>query len=107
MLLAKGDLDAALAHLAVAHRKGPHFADALELTGETLLRKGEAAAAVAAFTEADRYAPKWGRNHLRWGEALARLGKAAPARAQWETAAQLGLSAADRARLTALQASPG
>jgi tetratricopeptide (TPR) repeat protein len=46
MLLRKGDLDDAIAKFESAHRKGPHFADPLEMWGEALTylnRKDEAA----------------------------------------------------------------
>ncbi len=102
-LLAKGDVDGAIAKLSQAHQKGPHFADPLELWGEALMRKGDVNGAVAKFREADKYAPRWGRNHLRWGEALARLGRAEAAKAQWRAAAGMDLSAADRAELAKVQ----
>ena len=100
MLLAKGDVNGAVAKFALARAKGPHFADALELCGEALLRKGDVLGAVAKFREADQNAPRWGRNHLRWGQALARLGHRDEARAQYRAAAQMDLSAADRIELT-------
>ena len=102
-LLAKGDLDRAIAKLALAHKKGPHFADPLELWGEALMRKGDFAGAVAKFAEADKDAPRWGKNHLRWGEALARLGRADEAKAKWGAAIGMDLSVADRAELTRVQ----
>ena len=92
--------------LAEAHRRGPRFADPLELWGEALMRKGDWAGAVARFAEADQHAPRWGRNHLRWGEALARLGRTDEARAQWRAAAGMDLSAADRAELARAQRQP-
>ena len=99
MLLAKGDVDAAIAKFALARAKGPHFADPMELWGEALMRKGDYAGAAAKFTEADKDAPNWGRNHLRWGQALAKLGRADAAGAQWRAAAGMELTAADRAEL--------
>ena len=74
MLLAKGDLDGAIAKLQLAHEKGPHYADALELWGEALMRKGDDAGAAAKFAEADKYAPHWDRNHAMWRQALAKAG---------------------------------
>ncbi len=97
--LARGDVDGAIAELTLAHAKGPHFADPLELWGEALMRKGDFAAAAAKFAEADKYAPKWGRNHLRWGEALLRAGRYADARRQFEATSGLDLNAPDRAAL--------
>ena len=101
-LLAKGDVDGAIARLSQAHQASPHFADPLELWGEALLRKGDASGAAAKFAEADRYAPRWGRNHLRWGQALAKQGKVEAAQAQWRAASGMDLSAADGASLQGL-----
>ena len=102
--LARGDVDGAIAELSLAHSKGPHFPDPLELWGEALMKKkGDFAGAAAKFAEADRYAPHWGRNHLRWGEALARLGRAGEASAQWRAAAGMDLSPTDRAELVRVQ----
>jgi tetratricopeptide (TPR) repeat protein len=98
-LLAEGDLDGAIAKLAEAHRKSPHYADPVELWGEALMRKGDFAGAVAKFAAADKEAPRWGRNHLRWGEALLRSGRYAEARAQFEAANGMDLSRPDRAAL--------
>ncbi len=103
-LLAKGDVDGAIAKLKEANRKGPRFADPLELWGEALMRKGDFNGAVAKFKAADEHAPLWGRNHLRWGQALSRLGRTEDARAQWAASAGLDLSAADRAELAGMQA---
>ena len=97
--LARGDPDGAIAMLKTANATGPRFADPLELWGEALMRKGEVAGAVDRFRRADLYAPRWGRNHLRWGEALLRGGDSAKAKAQFQIAAGLDLSAADRAAL--------
>ena len=99
MLLAKGDLDGALAKFARAHATSPHFADPEELRGEALVRKGDVPGAAEAFAAADKDAPRWGRNHLLWGEALARLGRRDEARAQFDVAAGLELAADDRAEL--------
>jgi tetratricopeptide (TPR) repeat protein len=103
-LLAKGDLDGAIAELKEAHRRGPHYADPLELWGEALMRKGEYAGATAKFAEADKDAPRWGRNHLRWGEALMLSGRYREGRAQYEIANGLDLSVPDRAALNVLLA---
>ena len=99
MLMAKGDVGAAIARLKLANQAGPHYADVLELWGEALMRQGDFRGAAAKFRAADENAPHWGRNHLRWGEALARQGEADAAQAQWRTAAALDLSVADRAEL--------
>jgi tetratricopeptide (TPR) repeat protein len=70
MLMAKGDLDGAIAKFESANQKGPHFADPLEMWGEALMRKNRSDLALAKFEEAAKYAPNWGRLHLKWGEAL-------------------------------------
>ena len=103
-LLAKGDVDGAIAKLTLAHRKGPHYADPLELWGEALMRKWDFAGAVAKFAEADKDAPRWGRNHMLWGESLMLWGRYAEARAQYEAANGMDLSAPDRAALNVLLA---
>jgi tetratricopeptide (TPR) repeat protein len=103
-LLARGDLDGAIAQAREGHRRGPHFADPLELWGEALLRKGDYAAAGGKFAEADAHAPRWGRNHMLWGEALMLSGRYAEARAQYQIANGLDLSAGDRAALKVLLA---
>ena len=104
MLLAKGDVDGAIARLQHASRAGPGFADPLELWGEALMKKGDVGAAAGSFSRADKFAPHWGRNHLRWGEALSRLGRVDEAKAQWRAAAGAELSPADRAELARVQA---
>jgi tetratricopeptide (TPR) repeat protein len=57
MLMAKGDLDGAIAKFASAHRKGPHFADPLEMWGEALIARNRSDLAVEKFEEAAKYAP--------------------------------------------------
>jgi tetratricopeptide (TPR) repeat protein len=102
LLLDRGDVDGAITKLREAHRRGPHFADPLELWGEALTKKGDYSGAVARFAEADQYAPRWGRNHLRWGEALMFAGRYGEARRQYEAANGLELSRPDRAALNVL-----
>jgi tetratricopeptide (TPR) repeat protein len=90
MLMAKGDLDGAIAKFQVANAKGPHFADPLEMWGESLILKNRSDLALAKFAEANKYAPNWGRLHLEWGEALnqfsaaERLEESVPDRAELE-----------------------
>jgi Flp pilus assembly protein TadD len=97
--LERGDNDGAIALFDIAHSKGPHFADALEMWGEALMAKADFSGAVEKFIEADRFAPNWGRNHLRWGLALARLGRQDDAKRQFSAASGLDLSASDRSML--------
>jgi tetratricopeptide (TPR) repeat protein len=75
MLMAKGDLDGAIAKFASAHRKGPHFADPLEMWGEALIARNRSDLAVEKFEEAAKYAPNWKRLHRKWGEALSYAGR--------------------------------
>jgi tetratricopeptide (TPR) repeat protein len=103
VLLWRGDLDAAIAKLGVAHAKGPRFADPLELWGEALIAKNRSDLALAKFAEAARYAPNWGRLHLKWGEALLWSGDAGGARKQFALAASLFLTPAERAQLDSMQ----
>jgi tetratricopeptide (TPR) repeat protein len=100
MLLMTGNVDGAIARFAVAHQRGPHFADPLEMWGEALMQENRSDLALAKFEEADKYAPNWGRLHLKWGEALGYVGRKDEARKQFAIATHLDLSAADRAALT-------
>jgi tetratricopeptide (TPR) repeat protein len=59
MLLAKGDLEGAIANFESAHRRTRHFADALKGWGDGLARQGRTKAALAKFDEALDYAPNW------------------------------------------------
>jgi hypothetical protein len=97
MLLAKGEVEGAIAKFQTAHAAGPHFADPLELWGEALMAQNRSDLALAKFAEAARYAPNWGRLHLKWGEALIYAGKKDAAQAQFALAADL--TAAEKAEL--------
>jgi tetratricopeptide (TPR) repeat protein len=103
MLLRKGDDDGAIVKFETAHAKGPHFADPLEMWGEALMQRNRSDLALAKFAEANKYAPNWGRLHLEWGKALMWSGDKAGAQKQFGIAAQLGLSAADRAVLATVR----
>jgi tetratricopeptide (TPR) repeat protein len=99
MLLAKGDVDGAIAKFESAHAKGPHFADPLEMWGEVLMLKNRSELALAKFEEADKYAPNWGRLHLKWGEALLWTGDKAEARKQFDLVRSLDLTASEKSEL--------
>ena len=103
MLLKKGDIAGSIAKFEAAVDRGPRYADPLELWGEALMRENRSDLALAKFEAANRFAPNWGRLHLEWGSALLYLGRTDEARAQWARAAQLDLTPADRAKLSALQ----
>jgi len=98
-LLARGEYDAAIAKFAMAHEKGTHFADPLEMWGEALMQKNRSDLALAKFEEADNDAPNWGRLHLEWGKALSYLGKRDEADSQFAIASHLYLNPADAASL--------
>jgi len=100
MLLAKSDLDGAIAKFKVANKKGPHFADPLELWGEALIAKNRSDLALEKFAEADKYAPNWGRLHLKWGEALFYSGRRPEAQKQFAIAAHLDLTPAEKSQLS-------
>jgi tetratricopeptide (TPR) repeat protein len=100
MLMAKGDLDGAIAKFESAHAKGPRFADPLEMWGEALIRKNRSDLALAKFAEADKYAPKWGRLHLKWGEALLWSGDKAGAEKQFALARALDLVMSEKSELS-------
>jgi len=99
MLMAKGDYDGAIAKSALAHEKGPHFADALELWGEALVAKNRSDLALAKFEEAAKYAPNWGRLRLKWGEALWWSGDKDSAQKQFAVAATLDLTPSEKSEL--------
>ncbi|HEY5047599.1 MAG TPA: hypothetical protein VII49_06230 [Rhizomicrobium sp.] len=100
MLLAKGDADSAIEKLKEANRKGPHFADPLEMWGEALMLKNRSGPALAKFEEANKYAPNWGHLHLKWGEALFYTGRKDEARKHFATAAGLDLSPSEKSELS-------
>ena len=102
-LLARGDVDGAIAKFSAAHAKGPHFADPLELWGEALIAKNRSDLALAKFAEAARFAPNWGRLHLKWGEALWWSGREGEARAEFTKAAALDLASGERTQLGAFR----
>jgi tetratricopeptide (TPR) repeat protein len=99
MRMARGEFDAAIAKFALAHAKGPHFADPLEMWGEALMQKNRSDLALAKFEEANKYAPNWGRLHREWGRALLYTGNRAEAQKQLVLAARLDLSGAALVRL--------
>jgi tetratricopeptide (TPR) repeat protein len=99
-LLARGKPDAAIDNFQTANKKGPHFADPLEMWGEALMAKNQSHLALEKFAEAEKYAPNWGRLHLKWGEALVYAGKKDDAKAQFARAAQLDLTTTDKAELS-------
>ena len=103
MLLHKGDLDGAITKLAQANKKGPHFADPLEMWGEALIAKNRSDLALAKFEEANKYAPNWGRLHLKWGEALYYAGKKGEAQRQFATAAMLDLTGGEKYELARME----
>ncbi len=107
MLLRKGDYDGAIAQLKVAHEKGPHFADPLEMWGEALIAKSRSDLALAKFEEAAKYAPNWGRLHLKWGEALLWSGEKAGAQKQFAIASHLDLTPAERVQLARMEVRHG
>ncbi len=99
MLMAKGDLDGAIAKFESAHQKGPHFADPLEMWGEALIAKNRSDLALTKFEEAAKYAPNWGRLHLKRGEALWWSGHHDEAKKQFAIASRLDLTASEEAKL--------
>jgi tetratricopeptide (TPR) repeat protein len=96
MLMMKRDYDGAIAKFSIANRKGPHFADPLEMWGEALIAKNRSDLALAKFEEANKYAPNWGRLHLKWGEALLWSGDHAAAQKQFALAARLDLTPSEK-----------
>jgi tetratricopeptide (TPR) repeat protein len=107
MLLAKGDLDGAIAEFKIANEKGPHFADPLEMWGEALIAKNRSDLALANFEEANKYAPNWGRLHLKWGEALLWAGDRNGAARQFATTEALQLEPSERSELARVRGTHG
>ena len=103
MRAAKGDLDGAIAKLEMAHDKGPHFADPLEMWGEALILKSRSDLALVKFEEANKYAPNWGRLHLKWGEALLWFGDKSAVQKQLATAARLDLTPSEKSELNRIE----
>jgi tetratricopeptide (TPR) repeat protein len=99
MLMAKGDLDDAIAKFSRANQKGPHFADPLEMWGEALIAKNRSDLALAKFEEAEKHAPNWGRLHLKWGEALWWSGNKDGAKKQFAIARSLDMAQPEKAEL--------
>jgi tetratricopeptide (TPR) repeat protein len=98
-LLERHQPDTAIEKFKLANRKGPHFADPIEMWGEALMAKNQSHLALAKFAEAEKYAPNWGRLHLKWGEALIYAGKKDGAKAQFARAAQLDLTPSEKTEL--------
>jgi predicted Zn-dependent protease len=107
MLMAKGDLEGAIAKLEMAHAKGPRFADPLEFWGEALIARNRSDLALAKFEEAGKYAPNWGRLHLKWGQALLWSGHPADAQKQFDIASALDLTPSDKLELARMKAGHG
>jgi tetratricopeptide (TPR) repeat protein len=107
MLLRKGDFAGAMAQFAIANKKGPHFADPLEMWGEALVASNRSNLALAKFADAARYAPNWGRLHLKWGEALLWLGQKNDAAKQFALAAGLWLTPHETAELARVRTGHG
>ena len=99
MLLQKGDPEGAIAKFESANKKGPRFADPLEMWGEALIAKNRSDLALAKFAEASKYAPNWGRLHLKWGEALWWSGDHDGARKQFAIATALDLTPSEKSEL--------
>jgi cytochrome c-type biogenesis protein CcmH/NrfG len=99
MLLAKGDVEGAIAKIRVANQKGPRFADPLAMWGEALIAQNRSDLALAKFEEANSYAPNWVHLHLKWGEALLYTGDKTGAKKQFAIASRLDLTPVDRVRL--------
>jgi len=58
-LLVRGDLAGATKQLALAHEKGPHFADPLKAFGDVLVKQDRPREALTKYDEALKYAPNW------------------------------------------------
>ena len=97
--LHRGDHDGAIALFEKAHAAGPRWADPLKFWGDALAQEGDLRGAAGRYSAAADRAPRWGALHLAWGRTLAALRRDDQARVEYETAARLGLSAADAAEI--------
>lgn len=104
MLLARGNVDGAIAQFRTAHERGPRFADPLKYWGDALAARGDLAGAVERYRAAAERAPRWPALHIDLGRALWRLRRFDEARAHFRTAAGLELPAGERARLQRITA---
>ena len=68
------------------------------------MAKNYADLALAKFADAEKYAPHWGRLNLKWSEALRYDGKRDDATKRFARAAQLHLTADERAELARARA---
>jgi tetratricopeptide (TPR) repeat protein len=99
MLMARGDVDGAIAFYEQAIERGPRWADPQKYWGDALMARGDEAGAIRRYRAAADRAPQWGALHLAWGRALEAQGKRDQARQTYTEAARMDLSAADRAEV--------
>jgi len=97
--LRRGQREAAIAKFAVAHEKGPHWADPLERWGDALDAQGKLEDAVQRYRQAAVDAPDWGRLYLQWGRALDGLHRHNDALKKFRRAWWLDLSPRERASI--------
>ena len=103
-LLARDEPERAARLFRASIERGPNWADPRFGLAEALIQLGRFEEAERAYGEATRYAPRWGALHMGWGEVLWRLGRRAEALDKFRSAADMDLSAANRARLRQLAA---
>jgi Flp pilus assembly protein TadD len=58
-LFVRGDLAGASRQLALAHAKGPHFADPMKALGDVLMKQGRRREALVKYDQGLKYAPNW------------------------------------------------
>lgn len=102
LLLLRGDISKAEAHLRRATELAPNFADPRKYLGDTLFAERRFKEAATNYAAAAQYAPRWGSNQIMWGKALWLTGKRDEARAKFAAAKGMDLSAADHAALDRL-----
>ena len=97
--LARGQAAEAVKLFRQAERLQPRWADPLKAEADAWMGLGKPKQAAKLYARAANLAPKWGGLRLAWGEALAKVGDRAEARVRFRAAAELDLSAVERARL--------
>ncbi len=73
-LMRHGQADAAMGKLALAHARGPHWADPLKAMGDIDAGRGRWKAALARYDEALKWAPAWAELQRARAEAMRRAG---------------------------------
>jgi tetratricopeptide (TPR) repeat protein len=89
ILLAQGDVQAAIAEYRRATEDAPSIADGFEGFARALAAQGETDAAIVQFRKAASVAPHWSAPHLGWGDLLLARGDISGAITRYREAIKL------------------